>query len=166
MAALGEIKSEHVQDFINACFIIDRFPMRSDTNSSKSLTASKDVRREPCPEGMSEAGFVEVNLSLCILLDEEVRAHDKVTLMAVCTCVMSKSIRTLIAVCTTHTRTHTDTNRWSSLSLRHCQQLSTEYPDRKIVFIAVGKHAQVRSTLYHIEPYIHVKQYGQHAHNT
>jgi len=110
MTALGEIKSEHVQNFINTCFIIDRFPMRSDANSSKGLTASKDVRRKPCLARMSEGDFVEVSLSFCILLDEKVRAHDKVTLMAVCTCLISKSIRTLIAVCTTHTHTHTDTN--------------------------------------------------------
>ena len=32
MAALGEINCEHVQDFIKAYIIIDRFPMRSDRN--------------------------------------------------------------------------------------------------------------------------------------
>jgi len=75
MAVLGEIKCEHVQEFIKACIIIDRFPMRSDANSSKGLTSSKDVRRKPCPEGMSEADFVEVRLLFYILLDENVSAH-------------------------------------------------------------------------------------------
>jgi len=65
----------------------------------------------------------------------------------------------------THTHTQIQT-AWSTLSLWYCQQLSTEYPVRKIVFIAMGKHTQVRSTQYHIEPCIHVKHNGQHVHNT
>jgi len=75
MAVMGEIRHEHVQELIKACIIIDRFPMRSDANSSKGLTASKDVRLKPCPERMSETDFVEVSLSFCISLHTNGMAH-------------------------------------------------------------------------------------------
>jgi len=97
MAALGEIDCEHVQDFIKACIIIDRFPMRSDANLSMGLTALKDVRRKPCPEGMSEADFVVVSLSFCISFDEDIRRAR--------TCLMSNT-HTNCRVHNTHTHTH------------------------------------------------------------
>jgi len=75
MAALGEIKPEHVQEFIKASQIIDRFPMRSDANSSKGFIASENVRRTPCLKGMSQDDFMEVSLSSCVLIDKKVHPH-------------------------------------------------------------------------------------------
>ena len=60
MAALKEIRPQDVQKFIKACMILNRFPMQSDAYSSKGVTASKQERRTPCPEGMSVPDFVEV----------------------------------------------------------------------------------------------------------
>ena len=60
MACLKEIRLQDVQKFIKACMILDKFPMRSDANSSKGVTVSSEVRRTPCPEGMSVREFMEV----------------------------------------------------------------------------------------------------------
>ena len=54
---------------------------------------------------------------------------------------------------------------WNSLSLGYCQQLYTDYPDRKIVFIAMGKHAQVYPTPYPIQ-FTHYAQHAQSITNT
>jgi len=44
-------------------------------NSSKGLIASENVRRTPCPKGMSQGDFVEVSLSSCVLIDKKVHPH-------------------------------------------------------------------------------------------
>jgi len=48
--------------------------MRSDANSSEGVTASKQVRRTPCPEGMSVPDFVEVRVVFCISVYANVSA--------------------------------------------------------------------------------------------
>jgi len=42
--------------------------MQSDANSSRGVTVSEQVRRTPCPEGMSESDFVEVRVvcNMCV----------------------------------------------------------------------------------------------------
>ena len=74
MAALGVITPQDVQEFIKACRILDRFPMPSDANSSKGVTVSQEVRRTPCPEGMTIPDFVEVRVMLCISVHANVGA--------------------------------------------------------------------------------------------
>jgi len=96
MAALEVIRPQDVQEFIKACIILDRFPMRSDANSSKGVTVSKEVRRTPCPEGMSIPDFVEVRVVFCISVHANVGAcADK--------CVTAQ---TNCRVHDTHTHTH------------------------------------------------------------
>ena len=68
MACLKEITPQDVQKFIKASMILDKFPMRSDANSSKGVTVSSEVRRTPCPEGMSVCDFIEVRKVFCVSL--------------------------------------------------------------------------------------------------
>jgi len=95
MAALGVIRPQDVQEFIKACKLLDRFPFPADANSSKGVTVSTEVRRTPCPEGMTITDFVEIQTA------------------------------------------------WDTVSLRYCQEISKTYPTDKVVFIAMGAHAQV-----------------------
>jgi len=68
MVCLKEIETTDVQKFINACWILDKFPMRANANSSSGLTASSAVRRKPCPEGMTVGDFIEVRRVFCVSL--------------------------------------------------------------------------------------------------
>jgi len=86
------------------------------------------------------------------------------------TCVLNRArnacLRLILWRSVYHSVSRCIQTAWPTLCLRYCQELSTKYPASNIVFIAMGKHAQVRFAPCHIQPCIHVWNCGQYAPDT